>query len=81
MSLSSVLGWVLVVVQRKGESLLGLGQCCRVMRTPQSALVVCQSLRGGAYYRGLRLSDMATIEFTNIDGDRFRFDDRGDQHQ
>ncbi len=37
-----------------------------VMRTPQSALVVCQSPGGGAYYRGLRLSDMATIELTNI---------------
>jgi serine/threonine-protein kinase len=37
-----------------------------VMRTPESALVVCQSPGGGAYYRGLRLSDMATIELTNI---------------
>ena len=37
-----------------------------VMRTPQSALVVCQSPGGGAYYRGLRLRDMATIELTNI---------------
>lgn len=37
-----------------------------LMRTPQSALVVCQSSGGAAYYRGLRLSDMATIELTNI---------------
>ena len=37
-----------------------------VMRTPQSALVVCQSPGAGAYYRGLRLSDMATIQLTNI---------------
>ncbi|NTY60760.1 serine/threonine protein kinase [Mycolicibacterium sphagni] len=37
-----------------------------VMRTPESALVVCKSQGGGAYYRGLRLSDMATIELTNI---------------
>ena len=36
------------------------------MRTPQSALVVCKSSRGAAYYRGLRLSDQATIELTNI---------------
>lgn len=38
-----------------------------IMRTPQSALVVCQAPGGGgAYYRGLRLSDSATIELTNI---------------
>lgn len=37
-----------------------------LMRTPQSALVVCQSPGGAAYYRGLRLRDMATIELTNI---------------
>jgi serine/threonine protein kinase, bacterial len=37
-----------------------------IMRTPESALVVCRSPGGGAYYRGLRLSDMATIELTNI---------------
>lgn len=37
-----------------------------LMRTPQSALVVCQSYGGGSYYRGLRLSDMATIELTDI---------------
>ena len=37
-----------------------------IMRTPQSAMVVCQSPGGGAYYRGLRLSDNATIELTNI---------------
>lgn len=37
-----------------------------VMRTPLSALVVCKSSGGGAYYRGLRLKDMATIQLTNI---------------
>ena len=37
-----------------------------VMRTPLSALVVCKSSGGAAYYRGLRLKDMATIQLTNI---------------
>ena len=37
-----------------------------IMRTPQSALVVCKSPGGEAYYRGLRLRDMATIQLTNI---------------
>jgi serine/threonine-protein kinase len=44
----------------------GYDRAVVIMRTPQSALVVCQSPGGGAYYRGLRLSDMATIELTNI---------------
>lgn len=44
----------------------GYDRAVVVMRTPQSALVVCRSPGGGAYYRGLRLSDMATIELTNI---------------
>ncbi|BBY67229.1 hypothetical protein MHEL_54720 [Mycolicibacterium helvum] len=44
----------------------GNDRAIAVMRTPESALVVCQSPGGGAYYRGLRLSDMATIELTNI---------------
>lgn len=44
----------------------GSDRAAVVMRTPQSALVVCQSPGGGAYYRGLRLSDMATIQLTNI---------------
>lgn len=37
-----------------------------LMRTPLSALVVCQNAAGGAYYRGLRLKDMATIQLINI---------------
>lgn len=44
----------------------GYDRAVVIMRTPQSALVVCQSPGGGAYYRGLRLSDMATIELTNV---------------
>ena len=44
----------------------GSDRAAVIMRTPQSALVVCKSSRGAAYYRGLRLSDQATIELTNI---------------
>lgn len=36
------------------------------MRTPLSALEVCRLVSGGAYHRGLRLKDMATIQLTNI---------------
>jgi serine/threonine-protein kinase len=34
-------------------------------RTTKSLLVVCQTGRGNFYYRGLRLSDGASIELAN----------------
>jgi hypothetical protein len=44
----------------------GADRAAILLRTPQSALVVCRSAGGGAYYRGLRLKDMATIELTKV---------------
>jgi serine/threonine protein kinase len=37
-----------------------------IVRTAESALVVCESDSGGAYYRGYRLSDGATLELGNV---------------
>ncbi len=33
-----------------------------ILRTPQSAVVICRDSAGAMYYRGLRLSDGSTIE-------------------
>lgn len=43
----------------------------RMLRTPQSALVFCSRPNGSAYYRGLRLSDSATLQLDTVttDGD------------
>jgi serine/threonine-protein kinase len=61
-----------------------------IVRTAESALVVCQSDSGGAYYRGYRLSDGATLELANVladgtgwvainsaDGTRYEVSDSG----
>jgi hypothetical protein len=44
-----------------------------MVRTTQSAAVTCQSSPGQYYYRGLRLSDGATIELAGAvpDGEEF----------
>jgi serine/threonine-protein kinase len=37
-----------------------------IVRTAESALVICQSDSGSSYYRGCRLSDGATLELSNV---------------
>jgi serine/threonine protein kinase, bacterial len=61
-----------------------------IVRTAESALVVCQSDSGGLYYRGYRLSDGATLELDTVapigtgwvainssDGTRYEVSDAG----
>jgi serine/threonine protein kinase, bacterial len=61
-----------------------------IVRTAESALVVCQSASGSAYYRGYRLSDGATLDLDTVivegaslvainpaDGTRYEVSDSG----
>ncbi|GAB5894386.1 hypothetical protein OKHIL_01930 [Mycolicibacterium mageritense] len=40
----------------------GRDRAVMILRTPQSAVVICRDSAGAMYYRGLRLSDGSTIE-------------------
>jgi serine/threonine-protein kinase len=40
----------------------GADPAALIVRTPQSAVVICQSGPASFYYRGLRLSDRGTME-------------------
>ncbi|WP_319434839.1 serine/threonine-protein kinase [Mycobacterium sp. RTGN5] len=44
-------------------------QAVLMIRTPQSALVFCRGTGGTAYYRGLRLSDNATLQLDTVTSD------------
>jgi serine/threonine-protein kinase len=54
------------VTYNGGARCSGTDRAEMIVRTTQSALVVCQSDSGAAYYRGYRLSDGATLELSDV---------------
>lgn len=49
-----------------GGRCAGIDRAVMILRTTQSAAVVCRSTTDGLYYRGYRISDGATIELRNV---------------
>lgn len=49
-----------------GGRCAGIDRAVMILRTAQSAAVVCRNTTDGLYYRGYRISDGATIELRNV---------------
>lgn len=51
---------------RGGARCAGVDRAVMILRTTQSAAVICRNTAKGLYYRGYRISDGATIELSDV---------------
>lgn len=51
---------------RGGARCAGVDRAVMILRTTQSAVVICRGTANGLYYRGYRISDGATIELSDV---------------